>query len=132
MKTVRYIEVSVMGAFLQGNELLLLLAVLLLILGPTKLPQLARGLGQAMREFKKASQGLYDEETINQVKTLQASQTVQPVQQVQTTQQSSGSGDIDINMVKQLAAKLGVQSEGKSDADLVKEVLAKAKEKGLI
>ncbi len=125
-----------MGAFLQGNELLLLLAVLLLILGPTKLPQLARGLGQAMREFKKASQGLYDEETINQVKTLQASQAVQPVQQVQTaqttTQSTSGSGDIDINMVKQLAAKLGVQSEGKSDADLIKEVLAKAKEKGLI
>ena len=121
-----------MGAFLQGNELLLLLAVLLLILGPTKLPQLARGLGQAMREFKKASQGLYDEETINQVKTLQASQTMQPVQQTQATQPAGGSADIDINMVKQLAAKLGVQSEGKSDADLIKEVLAKAKEKGLI
>ncbi|MEB3755574.1 MAG: twin-arginine translocase TatA/TatE family subunit [Desulfurococcales archaeon] len=111
-----------MGAFLQGNELLLILAVLLLILGPTKLPQLARGLGQAMREFKKASQGLYDEETVSQAKTLQAS-TVKP---------STPSSDVDMNLVRQLAAKLEVSIEGKSDAELVKEVLAKAKEKGLI
>ncbi|MCE4627302.1 MAG: twin-arginine translocase TatA/TatE family subunit, partial [Desulfurococcales archaeon] len=48
-----------MGAFFQGNELWIILLILLLILGPTKLPALARGLGQAIREFKKASQGVY-------------------------------------------------------------------------
>ncbi len=51
-----------MGAFLQGYEFLFLLLILLLILGPSKLPALARSLGQAMREFKKAAQGAYDEE----------------------------------------------------------------------
>ncbi len=115
-----------MGAIFQGDELLLLLAVLLLILGPTKLPQLAKGLGQAMREFKKASQGLYDEETINQAKTLQSYQSV--------PQQASNKAlsEVDMNMVKQLASKLGVATEGKNDSELIEEVLAKAKEKGLI
>ena len=47
-----------MGALLQGNELLLLFAIILLILGPSKLPALARGLGQAIREFRRAAQGL--------------------------------------------------------------------------
>nr|MEB3825641.1 twin-arginine translocase TatA/TatE family subunit [Desulfurococcales archaeon] len=80
-----------MGAFLQGNELLLLLAVLLLILGPTKLPQLARGLGQAMREFKKASQGLYDEETVKQVKEVEKNK--------------SSPNEVDAETLKKLAEK---------------------------
>jgi len=50
-----------LGGILQGYEFLLLLLVLLLILGPSKLPALARSLGQAVREFRRASQGLYDE-----------------------------------------------------------------------
>ena len=115
-----------MGAFLQGNELLLLLAVLLLILGPTKLPQLARGLGQAMREFKKASQGLYDEEIKTQARSLQMSQLSQ------SAQTNEDSDSTDIKSVRKLAEKLGVKPEGKSDSELIKEVLAKAKEKGLI
>ena len=107
-----------MGALLQGNELLVLLAVLLLILGPTKLPQLARGLGQAMREFKKASQGLYDEETVKQVKEVDRNK--------------ASPSDVDTETLKKLAEKLGVSTEGKSDKELVAEVLSKAKEKGLI
>ena len=36
-------------------ELLLLLAIALIIIGPKKLPDLAKSLGRAMREFKKAT-----------------------------------------------------------------------------
>ncbi len=36
-------------------ELLLLLAIALIVLGPNKLPDLAKSLGRAMREFKKAT-----------------------------------------------------------------------------
>ena len=39
---------------LGGQELLLILFVVLLFFGPSKLPELARGLGKGMREFKKA------------------------------------------------------------------------------
>ncbi len=46
---------------LQPGEILLILAVVLLIFGPTKLPQLARSLGQAIKEFKKASEGVQEE-----------------------------------------------------------------------
>jgi sec-independent protein translocase protein TatA len=38
-----------------GGEWILILLVLLLLFGGTKLPALARGLGQSMKEFKKAS-----------------------------------------------------------------------------
>jgi sec-independent protein translocase protein TatA len=41
--------------FLSGWEIVLILAVVLLLFGATKLPKLARGLGQGIREFKKAS-----------------------------------------------------------------------------
>ncbi len=40
----------------QGGEILLILAIALLLFGPRKLPELARGLGQAIREFKQAMQ----------------------------------------------------------------------------
>jgi sec-independent protein translocase protein TatA len=40
---------------LGGSELILILLILLLLFGGSKLPSLARGLGQAIREFKKAS-----------------------------------------------------------------------------
>jgi sec-independent protein translocase protein TatA len=44
-----------------GTELLIILAIILLLFGGAKLPQLARGLGQSVKEFKKASK---DEEPV--------------------------------------------------------------------
>jgi sec-independent protein translocase protein TatA len=38
-----------------GSELLIILAIVLLLFGGSKLPGLAKGLGQSIREFKKAS-----------------------------------------------------------------------------
>jgi sec-independent protein translocase protein TatA len=40
---------------------MLILAVLLLFFGANKIPQLARGLGQGMSEFRKASQSVANE-----------------------------------------------------------------------
>jgi len=37
-------------------ELLIILAIALIIFGPNKLPELAKGLGRAMREFRKATE----------------------------------------------------------------------------
>ena len=41
-------------------ELLLILAVALVVFGPKKLPDLARSLGRAINEFKKATKDLKD------------------------------------------------------------------------
>lgn len=46
---------------LGGLELLMILFVILLLFGANKLPELARGLGRATREFKKATSGVEEE-----------------------------------------------------------------------
>ncbi len=45
-----------------GSEILLLVVVLLLFFGGKKIPELAKGLGKGIREFKDASTGKSDEE----------------------------------------------------------------------
>jgi len=39
----------------------LLFLIVLLIFGPSQIPKMARGLGQAMREFRKAQREITDE-----------------------------------------------------------------------
>lgn len=43
-----------MTAFLQGPELIIVLVVVLVLFGGSQLPKLAKNLGQAQNEFKKA------------------------------------------------------------------------------
>ncbi|HSD10907.1 MAG TPA: Sec-independent protein translocase protein TatB [Candidatus Binatia bacterium] len=42
-------------------ELLVILAVALIVLGPQRLPEIARALGKAMAEFRKATSGIRQE-----------------------------------------------------------------------
>jgi len=51
-------------AFIQGiggPELLIILVIILLLFGAKKLPELAKGLGKSMKEFKKAAQEVQDD-----------------------------------------------------------------------
>jgi sec-independent protein translocase protein TatA len=41
-----------------GGEIMIILAVVLLLFGGKKLPELARGLGKGIRDFKDASEGV--------------------------------------------------------------------------
>jgi len=50
-----------MMAFLGWPEIVAILAVVLLLFGAKKLPELARGLGKGINEFKKASRDVQDE-----------------------------------------------------------------------
>lgn len=45
---------------LGATEVILIVAVILLLFGGTKIPQLMRGLGQGIKEFKQASKGEAD------------------------------------------------------------------------
>ncbi len=49
------------AAFLGGWEIVLILAVVLILFGAKKLPELAKGLGTGIKEFKKATREVTDE-----------------------------------------------------------------------
>lgn len=81
------------------QELILILAILLIAFGPQKLPELARELGRAIQEFKKASSGIVDA----------ASETLKY--------------DDDMgNTVLNIARKLDIDTKGKSIKDILEEV----------
>jgi sec-independent protein translocase protein TatA len=44
-----------------GSEIFLILLVILVFFGAKKLPELAKGLGQGIREFRKAAKDVQDE-----------------------------------------------------------------------
>ena len=46
---------------LGGGEIVLILFIILLLFGEKKLPELAKGLGKGINEFKKASKDIKDE-----------------------------------------------------------------------
>lgn len=55
---------NAMFAMLNGWEIVAILAVVLILFGAKKLPELAKGLGQGIKEFKKSSREIQDD--INQ------------------------------------------------------------------
>jgi sec-independent protein translocase protein TatA len=85
-------------AVISGSNMMIILVILLLMFGAKKLPELARGLGQAMKEFSKAKNDVADEimrepaptsQVVNQPAAPQIAQTVQPQQPVGTQAQNA-------------------------------------------
>jgi sec-independent protein translocase protein TatA len=58
------------------SGLLLILAIALIVFGPSKLPQLGRAFGDTLREFRNSTRGIVDENeppeqpVVNEVKKL--------------------------------------------------------------
>ena len=48
-------------SFISGPEIFVVLLVFLLLFGAKKIPELARGVGKGMREFKKATDEIKEE-----------------------------------------------------------------------
>ena len=46
---------TILAAWLGGGELMVVLIVALILFGSKRIPEFAKGIGQAMKEFKKAS-----------------------------------------------------------------------------
>jgi len=52
---------AMIAGFFGGWEIILILAVVLILFGAKKLPELAKGLGTGIKEFKKATREVTDE-----------------------------------------------------------------------
>jgi sec-independent protein translocase protein TatA len=52
---------TMFAAFLGGWEWLIVILAVVLLFGAKKIPELARGMGQGIREFKKATKEVTDE-----------------------------------------------------------------------
>ncbi|MDT7868566.1 MAG: twin-arginine translocase TatA/TatE family subunit [Thermoproteus sp.] len=89
-----------MWLFITGQDWLIILiaVVILLIWGPSKLPALARGLGQALHEFRRASQGL------------------------------AAGEDEEYRKLLEVAKNLGINTEGKTKEQILEEVNRKVAE----
>lgn len=91
--------ISVLGM----QEMILILVILLVVFGPTKLPKIARELGKAWQEFNKASSTAF--EALNSA--------------------DSAKNEDEKSLLLDVATKLDVNSEGKTDKQLTEEILAK-------
>ena len=67
------------------TELLLLLAVVILLFGASKLPELARGSGRALRIFKAETKGLMDDDP-DELPPVQEATVAEPVDVVETVE----------------------------------------------
>lgn len=48
-------KLNVIAGFLGGQEIIIILVIVLLLFGGRKIPELMRGLGKGMKEFKDAT-----------------------------------------------------------------------------
>ncbi len=110
----------VFGA-LGGGELLVIgVLVIVLLFGAAKVPQLARSFGQAMGEFKKAKK-----ESEMNLKQFEDSMTGDEEAAPKTKAKPGKKAD-EIN-IREVAAYMGIDTEGKTDEELKEEVQAKMK-----
>jgi sec-independent protein translocase protein TatA len=63
---------------LGAPELIVILIILLVLFGGSKLPSLAKGLGQSVKEFKKASKEMEAEEKVAEQQPKKAVETTPP------------------------------------------------------
>ena len=91
------IDMSFLASFmnLAGPDLIVILLIVLVLFGAKKLPELARGMGQAVKEFQKAKDEFSDElHKAGKSETNAAKPDVKPAQSTvaRSESQSSASG----------------------------------------
>jgi len=101
-------------------EIGIIVLIIILLFGATKVPQLARSFGQAMGEFKKAKKEAeidykkFEESVAGDEKEI-------PKAKVKAAVETKGE---ELN-IKEVAAYMGIDTEGKTEEELKKEVQAK-------
>lgn len=91
-------------------EIIAILVIALLLLGPSKLPQLARSIGEALREFRKAASGATEEEEKKAIASISGKKNV---------------SESDRQVILGIAKKLGIDTEGLTDSEILKKIQEK-------
>ena len=91
---------------LGSYEIIAILAIALLLFGPKKLPELAKGVGKAIYEYRKASQGLFEEEEKPPKKSAKKEE----------------------ELLIEAAKRMGIETEGRDIKEIAKEILEKTEE----
>ena len=77
MSVASFVPNLTIGIFgLSGQELLIMLIIVLIVFGGSKLPKLGSGLGKSIKNFKKAMKEDDDDAAATQPQATQASATV--------------------------------------------------------
>ena len=92
-------------------EMLVILALALIVIGPKKLPDLAKSLGRAMREFKKATSEFKE--------TIQLESELSEVKETFNDISDGVKGAVDLNLKpeKQKADQFGSDDEKKEEKE---------------
>src|SRR6267154_6809020 len=91
------IEMSLLASFmnLAGPDLIVILLIVLVLFGAKKLPELARGMGQAVKEFQKAKDEFSDElHKAGKSETETAKVDVKPAQSTVARTDSQGASNV--------------------------------------
>ncbi|MCC6029956.1 MAG: twin-arginine translocase TatA/TatE family subunit [Candidatus Korarchaeum sp.] len=102
--TVKLMQFGGIGVW----EILLIVLIALILFGPRKLPELARAMGEALREFKRAASSVEEGQ-----KSPSQSERVE--------------GKVSI---RELAMSLGIDVSGKTDEELLEEIKSRVKSSG--
>ncbi len=104
---------------IQGIEWIIVAAIIIVLLlwGPSKLPKLARSLGEAKREFQKAmkeAEGVKEE--ITEIGRLETTSTA-----------SSSPPPQSSDKLIEVAKALGIETEGKTRDQIAQEIIERTK-----
>ncbi len=93
--------------FIGPWEIALILVVVLILFGPKKLPELARSIGDAIRQYRSATEGSLTQTTATPVKTESTSATAKS----------------DEQLLVETAKKLNISTEGKTPEQISNEII---------
>ena len=122
-----------MGVFLiidtQTLIIIIIAFIILVIWGPSKIPQLARSIGQSIREFRRGvSESEPEPELVEVARKLGIDPTGKTRDELLTEinnklsqQKPVAKAGVDPKVLE-IAERLGIDTRGKSEEDLIKEI----------